>query len=201
VAPGWPAHLSDGPVGVRPMWLRDATAWAAIRRRDTDWLRPWEATPPEGGFAYADDVATYLAMVRRLRRQAREGTSLPFAITYNGDFAGQLTISNIVRGSMNSGFAGYWVDSRIAGRGVMPTALALVVDHCFTVAGLHRIEVNIRPENAASRRVVEKLGFRDEGMRKGLLHIAGDYRDHLSYALVAEEVPGGLLRRWRSARG
>ncbi len=201
MALGWPAHLSDGPVGVRPLWLRDASTWATIRRGDADWLRPWEATPPDGRYVYADDAATYIAMVRRLRRQARQGLSLPFAITYHGEFVGQLTIGNVVRGSMNSGSAGYWVHSRIAGRGVMPTALALVVDHCFSAADLHRIEVNIRPENTASRRVVEKLGFREEGLRTRLLHIAGDYRDHLSYALVAEEVPGGLLRRWRAARG
>jgi [ribosomal protein S5]-alanine N-acetyltransferase len=88
------------------------------------------------------------------------------------------------------------VDQRVAGRGVMPTALALVVDHCFRAVGLHRIEVNIRPENVASRRVVEKLGFREEGVRERFLHISGAWRDHLTYALVAEDVPRGLLHRW-----
>ena len=82
----------------------------------------------------------------------------------------------------------------------MPTAVALVVDHAFTEVGLHRIEVNIRPENAASLRVVEKLGFRDEGVRPGLLHIAGAWRDHRSFALTAEEVPDGLLARWHETR-
>jgi ribosomal-protein-alanine N-acetyltransferase len=83
----------------------------------------------------------------------------------------------------------------------MPTALALVVDHCFGVARLHRVEANIRPENAASRRVVEKLGFRLEGTRERYIHIAGAWRDHLSYALTVEEVPGGLLRRWLAQGG
>lgn len=80
----------------------------------------------------------------------------------------------------------------------MPTALALAVDHCFDVLRLHRVEVNVRPENHNSRRVVEKLGFREEGLRRRMLHIDGAWRDHLSYALTSEDVPGGLLRRWKA---
>jgi len=88
----------------------------------------------------------------------------------------------------------------VAGRGRRPTAVARAVDHGFSTAGLHRIEVNVRPENVASRRVVEKLGFRDEGVRPRMLHIDGAWRDHISYALTVEDVPGGLLRRWRASR-
>lgn len=98
------------------------------------------------------------------------------------------------------GSAGYWVDRDVAGRGVTPTALALAVDHCFFTVGLHRIEVNIRPENQASLRVVHKLGFREEGLRERFLHIDGAWRDHLSFALTADDVPGGLMRRWRASR-
>lgn len=82
----------------------------------------------------------------------------------------------------------------------MPTAVALVSDHCFRTVGLHRIEVCIRPENGPSRRVVEKLGFREEGLRPRYLHIDGAWRDHLVFALTAEEVPEGLLGRWRRTR-
>ena len=87
-----------------------------------------------------------------------------------------------------------------AGRGIIPTAVALATDHCFATVGLHRVEVNIRPENAASLRVVEKLGFRPEGLRPRYLHIDGDWRDHLSFALTADEVPEGLLARWLRTR-
>ncbi len=76
----------------------------------------------------------------------------------------------------------------------------MAVDHCFFAVGLHRIEVNIRPENQASLRVVRKLGFREEGVRERYLHIDGAWRDHLSFALTTDEVPGGLLRRWRASR-
>jgi ribosomal-protein-alanine N-acetyltransferase len=83
----------------------------------------------------------------------------------------------------------------------MPTAVAMAIDHCFTVAGLHRIEINVRPENLASLRVVEKLGLRDEGLRLRYLHIARAWRDHRSYAVTTEEVgPGGLLGRWHRSR-
>jgi ribosomal-protein-alanine N-acetyltransferase len=125
---------------------------------------------------------------------------LPWVITYEDRFAGQLTLGNIVRGAACSAYAGYWVDGRLAGRGIMPTALAMAVDHAFRYAGLHRIEVNIRPENAASRRVVEKLGFREEAYHPRYLHIDGAWRDHVGYGLTVEEVaPHGLLARWRES--
>ncbi len=139
-------------------------------------------------------------MVRQLRAQARRGQTLPFVVTYEGRLAGQLTVGGITWGSLCSAHFGYWVDERIAGRGVMPTAVAMAVDHCFRTVGLHRIEVNIRPENVASLRVVEKLGFRDEGIRLQLLHIAGGWRDHRSFAITAEEVPEGMVARWRAVR-
>src|SRR5919112_417811 len=113
---------------------------------------------------------------------------------------GQLTVSGIVGGSASWGQIGYWIDQRYAGRGIIPTAVALAVDYCFEVMKLHRIEIAIRPENTKSLRVVAKLGFRPEGLRPRYLHIDGDWRDHLVFALTAEEVPEGLVRRWENLR-
>ena len=199
-APGWPVELVDGPVRLRPLRLRDGPAWLDSRQRNVDWLREWEATPPSAPPEVPTSAATFVTMTRRLRKEARRGHGLPFAVVYDGDFAGQLNVANVVRGSLHSASLGYWIDQRVAGRGVMPTAVALVADHCFWAVGLHRIEVNIRPENTASRRVVEKLGFREEGLRRAFLHIAGDWRDHLSYALTREESADGLLKRWHASR-
>jgi ribosomal-protein-alanine N-acetyltransferase len=200
-APGWPAVLADDRVGVRPIRFRDAMAWSEVRARNLDWLAPWEATAPGGpGLAEASAVSAFPAMVRNLRRHARAGGALPFVVIVDDALVGQVTVAGILRGALNGGHVGYWVDRQVAGRGVIPTALALVADHCFTVAGLHRLEANVRPENAASRRVVEKLGFRDEGLRRRFLYIDGDYRDHVSYALMADDVPEGVLRRWHSVR-
>ncbi|MDQ1684723.1 MAG: [ribosomal protein S5]-alanine N-acetyltransferase [Frankiaceae bacterium] len=195
-SPGWPAVLRDGDVTLRPLRLRDAPAWAEARRRNVEWLREWEATPPGGRAFVPTSASTFITMTRRLRAEARRGRGLPFAILVEGEFAGQLNVGGIVRGSLHSGHLGYWIDERYAGRGVMPTAVALVTDHCFDRVDLHRVEVNIRPENAASRRVVEKLGFREEGLRRQFLHIAGGWRDHLSYVLLRGDVSDGLVARW-----
>jgi ribosomal-protein-alanine N-acetyltransferase len=130
----------------------------------------------------------------RLRKQG-----LSWVIMFGDEFAGQLTVGSIVRGSNRSALIGYWIDQKFAGRGIVPTALAMAVDHGFHVVGLHRLEAGIQPENHASRRVMEKLGFREEGLRRGLVHINGAWRDHLCYALTAEEVPDGLMTRWCNA--
>jgi ribosomal-protein-alanine N-acetyltransferase len=196
VTPRWPVTLRDGHVGLRPLRQRDASRWREVRMRNAEWLRPWEATSPE---PERDVAPTFAAMVRRLRGEAREGRTMPFVVTWDGELVGQLTVGGIAWGSLRSAHIGYWVDQRMAGRGIMPTAVALATDHCFA-GGLHRIEINIRPENIASRRVVEKLGYRPEGLRPAYLHIDGDWRDHLSFALTAEEVPEGLLTRWKASR-
>ena len=135
-------------------------------------------------------------MVATLRREARQGIAMPWVVTYEG----RSPVSSPWGPSSGlgpSGQVGYWVDGALAGRGIIPTALAMAVDHCFFTIGLHRIEANIRPENHASRRVVEKLGFREEGIRRRQLHIDGAWRDHICYALTVEDVPGGLLPQWR----
>jgi [ribosomal protein S5]-alanine N-acetyltransferase len=139
-------------------------------------------------------------MVRRFNAQARAGEALSWVVTYDGKLAGQLNVSSIIWGSARMASAGYWVDHGHAGKGIIPTSLALAVDHCFFTVGLHRIEVNIRPENHASLQVVRKLGFREEGVRARFLHINGAWRDHLSFALTAEDIPGGLMRRWNESR-
>jgi [ribosomal protein S5]-alanine N-acetyltransferase len=205
-APGWPVVLIDGPVVLRPYRRSDAAAWAAVRRANETWLAPWEPTP-YGSWRELNSPAAFRAVYGDLRRSARTGSAMPFAVCYVEDdgrerLVGQLTLGNIVRRAFCSAYAGYWVDSAVAGRGVIPTALALSVDHAFRSGGLHRIEVNIRPENKASRRVVEKLGFREEAYHPRYLHIDGAWRDHIGYAMTSEDVisEGGLLARWHRLR-
>ena len=112
------------------------------------------------------------------------------------ELAGQLTVSGIVGGSASWGQIGYWVDQRLAGRGIIPTAVALAVDYCFRVMrpapDRDRDPAGERAEPAGGG----EAGFRPEGLRPRYLHIDGDWRDHLVFALNAEEVPEGLLRRW-----
>ncbi|WP_461028280.1 GNAT family N-acetyltransferase [Streptomyces sparsus] len=196
----WPVELADGDTTLRPIRLRDHRAWREVNQRNRRWLRPWEATvPPTPPGHLPPRRPTYRQMVRHLRSEAHAGRMLPFVVVYQGRLVGQLTVAGITWGSMCSGHIGYWIDQDVAGRGVTPTAVALTVDHCFRNVGLHRVEVCIRPENGPSRRVVEKLGFREEGVRPSYLHIDGAWRDHLVYALTEEEVPEGLLARWHRA--
>ena len=197
MAPGWPAVLREGGVVLRPLRRSDARAWLALRARNENWLRPWEATAPSPPQGRAPTFSTY---ARALARQARAGEALPFAVEHDGALVGQLTVASVTRGSLCSASIGYWVSEHVAGRGIIPTAVALAVDHCLGPVGLHRVEISIRPENVASLRVVEKLGLREEGVRERYLHIQGAWRDHRTFAVTAEEVPGGLLDRWRRTR-
>jgi ribosomal-protein-alanine N-acetyltransferase len=121
---------------------------------------------------------------------------LPLTIRTEGRIVGQMVLFGISYGSLLSLSAGYWVDESVAGRGIAPTALAMAGDHALGTLGLHRIEVNIRPENTNSLAVVRKLGFRDEGMRAAYLHIDGAWRDHRTFALTTEDLRGrSLLER------
>jgi len=190
------APTPPAAVVLRPLRRRDAAAWLRLRAANRAWLDPWEATSP-GEVAGS---ATFGEYVRVLTQQARQGTTLPFAVEYDGSLVGQLTVSSITYGSLCSAAIGYWVAQEVAGRGVIPTAVAMATDYCMQVLGLHRIEINIRPENERSLRVVEKLQFRDEGLRVRYLHIQGEWRDHRTFALTSEDIPGGLLARWQQAR-
>jgi ribosomal-protein-alanine N-acetyltransferase len=192
----WPVWLVDREVAVRPLVASDHDAWRVARRRNAAWLVPWDATVPPGGEARP---TSFRQLVRRLTKQARQGTTYPFAIDVDGRFVGQVTVNNIVRGSAQFASVGYWLDQDVAGRGVMPRAVAMVIDHCFFTAGLHRVEIAIRPENSNSLRVVEKLGIREIGYAPKYLHIDGDWRDHRIYAVTKEEVPDGMMSRLRAS--
>jgi ribosomal-protein-alanine N-acetyltransferase len=202
LGPIWPVTLECGDLVLRPIRYRDRKEWTQVRTRNSDWLAPWEASNPDPRGGLPD----YRQMVRSLNSQAAQSTALPFVITElvpglrTPPIVGQLTVSSIVWGSAMMATLGYWVDQSRAGRGIAPTAVALVTDHCFQALGLHRMEINIRPENGPSLRVVEKLGFRDEGYRPRYLHINGAWADHRSFALTSEEVPDGLLTRWLASR-
>lgn len=186
--------LTDGDVTVRPIAVRDAKALQRELVANRAWLRRWEATNPEGGY-----IIDTRSGIRALLAQARDGVGMPFAVEVGGVFGGQLNVSQMAYGSLSSCAIGYWIAERFAGRGVTPTAVALVTDAIFERVGLHRVEICIRPENEASLRVVEKLGFRYEGLRRRYIHIDSAWRDHFAFALTREDIgPTGVLGRWRA---
>ncbi len=194
--PGWPARLTWGAVELHPLRRRDAVEWSRLRLTNEDWLRRWEPSSTLSWQA-RHTPAAYRSMRRTVNRRARLGTSVPFAVRVDGRLAGQVTLDNIVRGAMRSAHLGYWIDETVSGRGHASLAVALACDHGFGAVGLHRIQADIRPENLRSQRLVERLGFSQEGLLRRYLDIDGDWRDHLSFALLAEDLPGGVLAQWR----
>ena len=197
--PGWPARLGPlrvaaGMVELRKPRLADASVWSRTRLADRRHLESWEPTAP-GTWEERNSALSWPGQWSTLRALARRGMSLPFVITVDGRFAGQITVGNVVRGSLCSAWVGYWVASRSTSGGVATAAVALVVDHCFTLGGLHRLEATVRPENLPSLRVLEKLGFRQEGVFQRYLDVDGAWRDHLCFALTTEDIPNGLVSR------
>ncbi|MFL6061347.1 MAG: GNAT family N-acetyltransferase [Marmoricola sp.] len=179
---------------MRPLSIRDKRAWRRVREANIAWLSRWDATTPPGSQARP---RTFASMVRTMAAEARMGRQLPFAVEHDGRFVGQVTVSNITRGSAQFASIGYWIDQAYAGRGLITRAVAMVIDHCFFELKLHRIEIAIRPENAASLRVVEKLGIPEVGFAPRYLHIDGEWRDHRLFAITREDAPKGVEDRLR----
>lgn len=172
----------------------DATQLQVLLQRNRDWLQQWEATHPSGRSIVPGSVPMR-PTVKLLRRQLRAGSGIPFVVLLDGVPVGQLSVSEVSGGALQSAQIGYWISEHVAGHGVTPTAVALVIDYLFGELGLHRVEICIRPENRASLRVVEKLQLRYEGLRESYIHIDGAWRDHESYAVTREEAGAGLLAR------
>ena len=182
---------------LRQLKLSDAAEWSALRYANAKWLKPWDPTNPAG----PPEVLTYRDMIGLKHAAAREGAGYAWVLTLpqlhsaNPPIIGQVSVSGVQWGAARTASIGYWIDQSHAGYGLMPEACALVVDHCFGALGLHRLEINIRPENTASLRVVDKLKFRDEGLRRGYLHIDGQWRDHRTFALNREELAAPMIER------
>lgn len=183
--------LAHGDVKLRVVRMRDVKALEKLLVDNRSWLRPWEATSPSAPLRW--DVR---GQVRGLLRSLDDGSGIPFVIESDGKIVGQLNVANILYGSVSSAVIGYWLAEGYAGRQIAPTSVALVTDYLFNVVGLHRVEIAIRPENAASIRVVQKLGFRFEGTKQRYIHINGDWRDHHIFAIIHEEAEAGVLNRW-----
>jgi ribosomal-protein-alanine N-acetyltransferase len=194
--PGWPSpvgplRVAAGVIRLRPVRLRDASQWSRARLADRSNLEPYEPST-EVDWIARHSMSAWPPICASLRAEARKGRMLPYVIELDGQFSGQLTIGNVTHGALRSAWIGYWVCSSVTGRGVATGALALGLDHCFGPVRLHRVEATVRPENSASRAVLAKVGFRDEGLLKRYLQVDGGWRDHLLVGLTIEEVYGSV---------
>lgn len=186
----WMAEAT-GPVlhgqGVllRPPRPSDYLEWAELRGGLRDYLQPWEP-------AWADDDLTKAAFRRRLGVYAREmelGTAWPLFV-FDPDeerLMGAITLSNIRRGVAETGTLGYWIGQPYAGQGVGTAAAGAMLGFAFGALKLHRVEAACVPHNHASRRVLEKAGFRHEGLAKAYLKINGAWADHLLFGVIEDE--------------
>jgi len=183
--------LFGSDVTLRPIRFRDKAQWNRVRAENRDWLTPWEATLPilpSTSPAYEDPAArpSFFQMVQILRGEARSGRSYSFIIWHEKNLVGQITMGGVTYGAMRAAHIGYWIDRNYANLGFTTEAVRLTSQFGFDELGLHRIEINVRPENAASCRVAEKAGFEFEGFRKAYLHIDGAWRDHKCFVKTNE---------------
>lgn len=174
--------LSSGDVVLRPIGYHDKKWWLKAQRENANWLKPWEATFPEG----SGQPPTFRRMVRAFKKDARLGRSENYLITYQGDAVGFIALGGISYGPARMAFIGYWIIREFANQGIVTTAVSLVRDHAFSDLRLHRIEINVRPENQPSISVAMKSGFELEGKRSKYLHIDGAWRDHLCFVATRD---------------
>ncbi len=186
-----PLRVPAGVIQLRPVRMRDAAQWSRIRTADRAFLEPWEPSA-DLDWAVRHSMSAWPSVCSGLKAEARKGRMLPYVIEVDGQFGGQLTIGNVTHGALRSAWIGYWVHSELTGQGVATAALALGLDHSFGAVMLHRVEATVRPENAASRKVLAKAGFREEGLLRNYLDVDGSWRDHLLVALTVEEVSGSV---------
>jgi ribosomal-protein-alanine N-acetyltransferase len=180
-------------MALRPPSHADFRAWTALRRDSADFLKPWEP-------AWADDHLSRKAFTNRVywsQRALSGGTALPLFLVRLEDetLLGAITLDNIRRGPAQAGTLGYWIGAPFARQGYMTEAIRAVVHHAFDGLDLSRIEAACLPENAASRGVLEKSGFKYEGVAQSYLQIAGRWRNHVLYANLRRD------RRGRTSAG
>ena len=194
-----PSVLEGPRVLLRPMTTADFPEWQEVRRRCEGWLTKWEPAPSPGAPDVVEDPRAFTARCGARERERQLGTGYGFGIFVDDRFAGEINVSNVVRGAMQSATVGYWVDEARAGHGYVPEALVLVLRFAFEDLRLHRVEIGIIPRNAASRRVVDKLAIREEGVAQRFLQINGVWEDHIRYGFTSEEWTDrgdALVKEW-----
>lgn len=181
--PAGPVVHGDG-VTLRSPHPSDYAAWAALREQSRGYLQPWEPLWP------ADDLSR-AAFRRRLNLYERErsvGNAWPFFILDRDEqLTGGITLSNVRRGVAETGTVGYWIGQPHAGRGLATASVRALTGYAFGTLRLHRLEAACVPRNHASRRVLEKAGFRLEGEARAYLKINGVWADHLLFGLLRDE--------------
>lgn len=194
-----PFSLTGRRVQLRPLTPSDWDAWREVRIRCRGWLLKWEPRASAGHPDPAEDRRAFTARCSARERERELGSGYGFGIFVGGRFCGEINLNSIQRGPFQNAYIGYWMDEAMAGNGYTPEAVAVLCRFAFEDLGLHRVQISIIPRNSASRRVVEKLQLRAEGVAERYLEINGTWEDHIRFAITAEEWEvrrEELLRAW-----
>jgi ribosomal-protein-alanine N-acetyltransferase len=179
-----PPVLKDGHAVIRVPEMNDYEQWAALRAMSREFLTPWEPIWP------ANDLTrtAFRSRIRQYWRDIDEDAAYPYFIfdAQGQVLVGALTLSNVRRGVAQTGTLGYWIGFPHARKGYMTSAVRLTLDFAFRHLGLHRVEASCLPHNQASIRLLQKCGFAREGLARGYLKIAGEWRDHLLFARLCD---------------
>jgi [ribosomal protein S5]-alanine N-acetyltransferase len=180
-------RLEGSRVVLRPLMASDFLAWQEVRQRCGDWLTKWEPRRAAGVPDAAESRRAFEARCEASDRERASGSAFRFGIFVDSRFAGEINVGSVQRGAYQNAYVGYWIDMAVAGHGYMPEAVCCVLRFAFEDLGLHRVQISIIPRNESSRRVVEKLDLRNEGIAERYLEINGVWEDHVRYAMTAEE--------------
>lgn len=172
---------------LRPLVLSDFAAWRDVRQASADWLTQWEPQRLPGQPDTSKDRDAFAIRCSARQRERQLGTGYGFGVFVDNALVGEINLSAVQRGPFQSAYVGYWIARDQAGRGYVPEALVVLARFAFEDLRLHRMQIAIIPRNSASRRVVEKLGIREEGVAERYLEINGRWEDHVRYAITVEE--------------
>ncbi len=182
-----PIRLFGRRVMLRPLAAQDFTSWREVRHRNDAWLTPWEPRRPPTPLDPTMNRDAYLARCAARERDSVSGLAYGFGVFVDQQLAGEVNLNHVVRGAMQSATIGYWIDRNLAGRSLISESVVVVAQFAFEQLDLHRLEICIVPRNTNSRRVMEKLAIREEGVALRYLEINGTWEDHVRYGLTLEE--------------
>lgn len=174
-------------VVLRPLVSDDFPQWREVRRANLDWLTKWEPKRLPASPDVIEDRSAFSMRCHSRERERQLGSGYGFGVFVGGNFAGEVNLNSVQRGPFQNAYVGYWIDQRQAGHGYTPEGVVAVIRYAFEELDLHRVQISIVPRNTASRRVVEKIGVRAEGVAERYLEINGTWEDHIRFAMTSEE--------------
>ena len=172
---------------LRPLAAGDWAQWAEVRQRNEQWLIPWEPLRPANLLDPTRDRDAFSSRCNARDRDRQAGIAYGFGVFVGSEFAGEINLNGVVRGAQQGATIGYWIDRKLAGQRYIVEGVAAVLRFAFEQLHLHRVEICIVPRNSNSRRVMEVLAIREEGVALRFLEINGTWEDHVRYGITVEE--------------